>query len=125
MGRWDSLRLEQVPMNLLCNAVRYSPNGGDVVVRVESVAHEARVSVEDHGIGIPREHQAKVFEPFFRSANAARARTSGAGLGQHISKEIIERHGGKMWFDSHEGQGSTFFFSLPQNFDSHSASTGT
>lgn len=112
-GQWDPLRLEQVIMNLLSNAFKYSPNGGEVEVTVERLDHEARVSVRDQGIGIPSEHQAKVFEAFFRSANAARAKTSGAGLGLHISREIIERHGGKMWFKSQEGRGTAFFFSLP------------
>ena len=112
-GKWDSLRLEQVLMNLLSNAFKYSPNGGGVEVWVEKLDHEARISVKDQGIGIPKEHQAKVFEPFFRSANAAKAKTSGAGLGLHISRVIVERHGGTMWFESQEGQGTTFFFSLP------------
>ena len=112
-GDWDSLRLEQVLINLLSNAFKYSPMGGDIDLTVESAGEEARVSVKDRGLGIPMDYKDKVFELFFRSPTAARAKTAGAGLGLHISKEIIEYHGGQMWFESVEGKGSTFYFTLP------------
>ena len=112
-GEWDSLRLEQVLVNLLSNAFKYSPEGGEVVVLVEGQGQQARVAVSDHGMGIPADQQARVFEPFFRATTATRAQVGGAGLGLHISKEIVEGHGGSMWFESEEGRGSTFYFSLP------------
>jgi signal transduction histidine kinase len=112
-GDWDAMRLEQVVVNLLNNAFKYSPDDGDVEVRVDQIDRVATVSVKDHGIGIPEDQRQLIFEPFYRSATATMARTVGSGLGLYISKEIIERHNGRMWFESEEGKGSTFCFSLP------------
>lgn len=112
-GDWDAMRLEQVLVNLLSNAFKYSPRGGDVEVSVERLGQEARIAVRDRGMGIPEDQRVRVFEPFFRSTVAAQAKVGGAGLGLHISKEIIEHHGGKMWFESEENKGSAFYFTLP------------
>jgi len=112
-GEWDRGRIDQVLTNLVSNALKYSPQGGDVVVEVQRRGDEAMVSVSDQGIGIPAEEQARIFEPFRRATNARLRRIEGAGLGLHISKEIVERHGGQMWFTSEEGKGSTFYFTLP------------
>jgi signal transduction histidine kinase len=115
-GDWDPPRLEQVLFNLLTNAFKYSPKGGDIEVKVDKVDQKAAmVSVRDQGIGIPQDQRERIFEPFFRSSTAVEAKTVGAGLGLYISKEIIERHDGRMWFESDEGVGSTFSFSLPLN----------
>ncbi len=111
-GEWDPSRLDQVLTNLLSNAVKYSPQGGDVTVRVRRHGNEALVSVADGGIGIPDDERDHIFDTFHRGRNAP-PRVEGAGLGLHIAKEIVERHGGRMWFTSREGVGSTFSFSLP------------
>lgn len=114
-GACDPLRLEQVMVNLLSNAVKYSPDGGDIDVQMEEKSDQIIVSVKDRGIGISKHDQSKVFEPFFRTAAASRAKIAGAGLGLHISKEIVERHGGNMWLESDNGIGTTFYFSIPMS----------
>ena len=108
----DAQRLEQVLQNLLTNAVKYSPAGGPVRVRVMSRVGEAVVEVEDHGIGIPADAHDRLFEPFYRAANVG-ARTSGFGLGLHIVREIVQRHGGRIAVQSTEGAGSIFCVVLP------------
>jgi two-component system, OmpR family, phosphate regulon sensor histidine kinase PhoR len=105
-------RLGQVLVNLLHNAVKFSPDGGEVVVRVRPVAKEVVVSVEDHGIGIPRADQARIFERFYK-ADKARRRGGGTGLGLAIARHVVEAHGGRIWVKSVEGRGSTFSFALP------------
>jgi signal transduction histidine kinase len=111
----DSPRLEQVLSNLINNAIKYSPNGGPVTVSVaEDVqAHEAVLSVHDTGIGIPAQQQTRVFGRFMRADNARAHGIGGTGLGLYLSRELIERHGGRIWFESTEGEGATFFVALP------------
>ncbi len=111
----DACRIEQVLSNLLSNAVKYSPNGGLIEVTLERdpEEHEARFRIRDQGIGIPREQQARLFGRFMRAENARAARIDGTGLGLYLCREMIERHGGKICFESEEGAGSTFSFSLP------------
>lgn len=99
--------------NLLDNAIRYTPKGGRVTVSLRSVNMEIEFSVEDTGVGIPRDQQARVFTKFFRGANVMRMEVEGSGLGLFITKNIIEAHGGKIWFESEEGKGSIFHFTLP------------
>ncbi|MBI4509002.1 MAG: HAMP domain-containing histidine kinase [Deltaproteobacteria bacterium] len=111
--RCDRTRIEQVVVNLLTNAIKYSPGGGPIDLRLVHAGRSAIVSVADRGVGIPADQQGMVFEPFFRTRNAIEAQVEGAGLGLHISKQIVEQHGGRMWFDSLLGAGSTFYFSLP------------
>lgn len=113
VGDWDRSRIDQVLTNLVSNALKYSPEGGDVLVEVRRRGDDALVSVKDQGIGIPEEQQDRIFEPFGRATNARVKKIEGAGLGLHISKEIVERHGGAVWFTSEEGKGSTFYFTLP------------
>jgi two-component system phosphate regulon sensor histidine kinase PhoR len=105
-------RLGQVVVNLLHNAVKFSPDGGVVVVRVEASPQEVVVSVEDHGIGIPRADQARIFERFYK-ADKARRRGGGTGLGLAIARHVVEAHGGRIRVQSREGRGSTFSFALP------------
>jgi two-component system phosphate regulon sensor histidine kinase PhoR len=105
-------RLGQVLVNLLHNAVKFSPDGGIVTVRVEPLAEEVVVSVEDHGIGIARAEQARIFERFYK-ADKARRRGGGTGLGLSIARHVVEAHGGRIRVDSEEGRGSTFSFSIP------------
>jgi two-component system phosphate regulon sensor histidine kinase PhoR len=113
--RGDAARLGQVVVNLVHNAVKFSPDGGDVVVRAVAERDTVVVSVEDHGVGIPRAAQDRVFERFYK-VDRSRLRAGaggGTGLGLAISRHVVEAHGGRIWVTSREGQGSTFSFSLP------------
>lgn len=109
----DRERLEQALISLLDNAIKYSPQGGEVLVAIDIRDREAVVSVRDTGIGIPKEKQADIFQPFYRAHTGTPYDYGGMGVGLYISREIITRHGGKMWFESEEDKGSTFYFSLP------------
>jgi PAS domain S-box-containing protein len=109
----DRGRLVQVLTNLLENALKYSPLGGPIHVAVTRAGTEALVSVSDQGIGIPADQQPHLFERFFRARNAPVSGFGGLGLGLFICRDIIERHGGRIWVESAVGQGSTFHFTLP------------
>jgi CheY-like chemotaxis protein len=109
----DEDRLEQVLVNLLNNAIKYSPQGGQIVVSLGRAAAEARVSVKDPGIGIPKAEHPRLFQRFFRAANATTRNYSGLGIGLFVSSEIIKRHGGRFEVQSDVGAGSTFTFYLP------------
>jgi CheY-like chemotaxis protein len=109
----DQERLEQVLVNLLQNALKYSPQGGHILVTVGHAGTQARVSVQDPGIGIPKDEQPKLFQRFFRAANATTRNYSGLGIGLFVSHEIVERHGGRFEVQSDVGAGSTFTFYLP------------
>jgi PAS domain S-box-containing protein len=110
----DRSRLEQVLVNLLQNAVKYSPAGGRIEVRVAVDGSEAAVTVSDSGIGIPEDDQAKLFQRFFRAGNAASRHFGGLGLGLFLSHEIVVRHGGRFEVRSEPGRGSAFTFRLPR-----------
>ena len=111
----DRVRIEQVLTNLLSNAIKYSPQGGtiELSLREEVEPHEALLSIRDRGIGIPAEQQVRIFGRFVRAENARTSEISGTGLGLYLSRELVERHGGRLWFESAEGEGSTFFMTLP------------
>jgi signal transduction histidine kinase len=111
----DSRRIGQVVSNLLQNAVKYSPDGGEITVSVRPSPQHLTVEVSDHGVGIPREFHDRVFERFFQVDSGSTRRVGGSGLGLAISKSIVEAHEGRMWFESEPGQGSTFYFTLPRN----------
>jgi signal transduction histidine kinase len=115
-GSWDEPRLERVLQNLLNNAVKYSPAGGDVDVRVwREPAGDglwAAVAVQDRGLGIPAADLPHVFEPFRRGSNVA-GRVPGTGLGLAAARHIVEQHGGRLTVESEEGRGSTFTVWLP------------
>ena len=104
--------------NLLDNAVSYTPRGGKIIISLREVNNHIEFSVRDTGIGIPKDQQNRVFSRFFRTQGAIRAKTKGTGLGLYITKNIIEAHGGKIWFESEEGKGSVFYFTLPVAKDS-------
>jgi signal transduction histidine kinase len=109
----DRDRLAQVLMNLLANAIKYSPRAETVVVRVAQTHDTLTVSVQDFGIGIAQNHQQRLFERFYRVCSEEDQTYPGLGIGLYIAHEIIERHGGKMWVESTVGKGSLFSFSLP------------
>jgi PAS domain S-box-containing protein len=117
----DRSRLEKVVATVVDNAIRYSPHGGKVDVEVGRRDRDAVVHVIDRGVGIPREHQGRVFQRFYRAHTNTPHDYGGMGIGLYISREIISRHGGKMEFESVEGVGSTFSFSLPARSDDVSA----
>ena len=107
----DQYRIEQVLVNLVYNAIKFTNPGGVITISVKIRDNEIMVSVNDTGIGIPREELPRVFERFYK-VNKARD-DEGVGLGLAISRHIITSHGGKIWAESEEGKGSTFFFTLP------------
>ncbi len=111
----DSRRIEQVLTNILNNAIKYSPDGGEITITLQedAVTNTALLSVRDCGIGIPTEQQARIFGRFVRGDNAKALEIGGTGLGLYLSRELIERNNGHIWFELTEGQGSTFFISLP------------
>jgi two-component system phosphate regulon sensor histidine kinase PhoR len=109
--RADKSRLEQVLVNLIHNAVKFTKPGGEISIETESTVGGVRFAVRDSGVGIPAESLSRIFERFYR---VDKSRTgSGTGLGLSISKHIIETHGGKIWAESNEGHGSIFYFVIP------------
>ena len=111
--RGDRERLEQVIVNLVQNAIKYSPHGGRIRVSVGREGPDAVVSVSDDGIGIPPEEQQRLFQRFFRANNAATSNYGGLGIGLYVSHEIVQRHGGSFEVDSEPGRGTTFRFRVP------------
>ncbi|HEU5099653.1 MAG TPA: ATP-binding protein [Roseiflexaceae bacterium] len=109
----DELRLEQALQNLIQNAVKYSPNGGAITVRVEQDDGKASVSVTDAGIGIPPEALPRLFHRFYRAPNVDPQHISGLGVGLYVVKEIVALHGGTIDVRSEVGAGSTFMFTIP------------
>jgi len=115
----DTEKIRLVVQNLLDNAVRYTPLHGRITILLEIIKfhdkdeREIIFSIKDTGVGIPQDQQPRVFTKFFRGANVMRMDTEGTGLGLFISKNIVEAHGGKIWFESEERKGTTFYFTLP------------
>lgn len=109
----DRDRLSQVIINLLSNAIKYSPQADKIFIYGEKKNGKLLFSVKDFGIGIPKEHYKKIFGRFFRGVDSKKETFPGLGVGLYISSEIIKRHNGKIWVESREGEGSTFYFSIP------------
>ncbi len=109
----DPRRLEQVLHNLIMNAIKYSPGGTQVNVRVSRQQNDVVVSVSDQGIGVAPEHLEHIFERFYRVDGAVVREIGGSGLGLPICRGLVEAHGGKIWVESQVGQGSTFLFRIP------------
>ncbi|TPW20366.1 MAG: multi-sensor signal transduction histidine kinase, partial [Elusimicrobia bacterium] len=107
--RWLGVVVE----NLLTNAVKFSRQGGTVALRLAHKGEGVQVSVADAGIGIPEADQARIFEKFFRASNRDATGAPGTGLGLAICRHIVNRHGGRIWFESEEGRGTTFHFVVP------------
>jgi signal transduction histidine kinase len=115
VGHWDGRRLEHVISNLISNAVKFSPSGGDVVVTVDTIEGDALVAVRDQGVGIVPEDRASIFERFRRGSNVKGI--PGTGIGLTLAKEISEAHGGHVFVESAPGKGSTFTLRLPLSVD--------
>lgn len=111
----DRARIAQVAGNILDNAVKYSPYGGQVIVCLKQQDGYYQVSISDQGLGVSPELFDHIFERFYRVHNTATQQLSGIGLGLYVAKAIIDRHGGRIWLSSNEGMGSTFHFTLPLN----------
>lgn len=112
----DVRRLKQVMQNLISNAIKYSPDGGEIVVSGKVYPEHVTVSVSDSGIGIPQHEAHRIFKKFSRLDNAMSRKTEGTGLGLFLTKAIIEAHNGRIWFQNNQdGPGATFTFSLPRH----------
>jgi PAS domain S-box-containing protein len=110
---FDAEKMKLVVQNLIENAIRYTSQNGKVTVSLKNDKKEVEISVHDTGVGIPQNQQQRVFSKFFRAQNVIRMETEGTGLGLFISKNIVEAHGGRIWFESEEGKGTTFNVALP------------
>jgi len=113
----DSRRIQQVVMNLLHNAIKFTPEGGRVTIKAQVSGQEMLISVTDTGIGIPADELTRIFERFYKT-DRARA-DEGTGLGLAIAKHIVQGHGGRIWAESVEGKGSTFYFTLLLGSEAH------
>jgi signal transduction histidine kinase len=106
--------LEAALSNLLANAVKYTPDGGDIRLELKPDGENVHVVLSDTGIGIPRDEQPRLFEEFFRASNARGSVKDGSGLGLAMVKQVVDRHGGRIWVESQEGRGSAFHILLPR-----------
>lgn len=111
--RADKEKIRVVLQNLLENAIKYSNMHGKIFVTVADKDGMCQVSVKDTGVGISEEGRTKLFQKFYRDEEAKKKEISGSGIGLFTSKEIVEAHGGKIWFESKEGEGTTFLFTIP------------
>ena len=111
----DPDKIFLVIQNLLDNAIKYSPVGGIISISLSEKENKIEFSIKDSGIGIPEDQRQNIFSKFFRGKNAVKTEPGGNGLGLFIAKNIIEAHHGKIWFESEEGKGTTFYFALPLN----------
>lgn len=109
----DRERVRWVLRNLIENAIRYSLEGGEVVVTLAQDPKQITASVKDSGIGIASQDRPYIFQKFFRAGAAQKMRNEGSGLGLFIAKNIVHYHGGRIWFETEEGKGTTFYFTLP------------
>lgn len=109
----DNDKVDQILTNLTNNAVKYSPKGGTITVTGKPEDGVVRMSVSDQGLGIPKEHIEKLFDRFHRVDNRDTRKVGGTGIGLYLVKHLVEAHGGKIWVESEEGQGSSFIFELP------------
>ncbi len=109
----DKEKMIMVIQNLIENAINFSPPGSTVKVMLSFDESDMTFSVKDFGIGMPVNQQSRIFTKFFRGSNAMKIDVGGTGLGLFIAKNIIEGHGGKIWFESEENKGATFYFTLP------------
>lgn len=109
----DTDKFMQVIDNIMNNAIKYSPDGGVITARLFQMHDHVILSISDQGLGIPRQDLGKIFDRFYRVDKARSRKQGGTGLGLAISKEVVEALHGRIWVDSQEGRGSTFYISLP------------
>jgi signal transduction histidine kinase len=109
----DRERISQVIVNLITNAIKYSPKGGKIIIKSGSDGENLIVSVQDFGIGIATKFHDRLFDAFSRIDDVVKKGYPGFGIGLYISSEIVKKHNGKIWVKSKKGKGSTFLFSLP------------
>lgn len=109
----DNLLAKEVLINLVNNAVKYTPEGGEVTIGLTKKGEQAIFAITDTGVGIPAYSQDHIFTKFFRAQNVVKQETTGTGLGLYLVKGLVDTLGGNVWFKSEENKGSTFFFSLP------------
>lgn len=109
--RADGARVEQVLVNLIHNAIKFTPTPGAITLSAQADGSFVRFVIKDTGLGIPEEDLERVFERFYKTDHSRSG--SGTGLGLSISRHIVELHGGKIWVESREGEGSAFQFTLP------------
>jgi len=114
LGSFDPLRLAQVAENLLSNAVRYTPEGGSVLIATREVGHELELVVGDSGIGIEKEEQSRLFEEFFRGESARASSVRGVGLGLAVVRSIVQAHDGRVDLRSTPGEGTTVTVRIPR-----------
>lgn len=110
----DSLLFKEVLSNLVSNAIKYTPDGGKVTLTIRSRRYDILCTVSDTGMGIPKYSQEHIFTKFFRAHNVVKQETSGTGLGLYLVKGLVEALGGKIWFESTENKGTTFYVALPK-----------
>src|SRR5205085_9067454 len=109
----DPQLIRQAVLNLVSNAIKYTPAGGAISIRMQTRDDELAWSVDDTGIGIPAADQPRLFDKFFRAGNALSVETEGTGLGLYLVRLIVQQSGGHVWCESREGQGSTFTLTSP------------
>ena len=107
--------VQQVLINILANAVKYTPDGGEIGITAKAEPNFVAITVKDNGMGIPKEDQPRIFERFYRVEKARTSDTGGTGLGLAIAKEIVDAHGGSISLESEPGKGTTVCVRLPYN----------
>jgi signal transduction histidine kinase len=113
----DERKFKQILLNLLTNAVKFTPDGGQINVSARKEDSHALIAVRDTGIGIAPEDQAAVFEEFRQVGHDYTRKQEGTGLGLALTRKFVELHGGKIWVESEPGEGSTFTFTIPLHPD--------
>lgn len=114
----DVLILKEILLNLIGNAIKYTPPDGEVTIKVTARADDVLFTIKDTGVGIPQQAQEKIFGKFFRAQNVVRQETTGTGLGLYVVKGLVTTLHGKVWFKSEENKGTTFYVSLPKVYES-------
>jgi len=110
----DTKLLRIIIQNIITNAVKYTPSGGTISIKLQKQSSNYQITIADTGYGIPQKQQNKIFSKLFRADNIREMETDGTGLGLYIVKRIVDQAGGKIWFKSQENKGTTFFITLPK-----------